>query len=272
MESIINDLKILATTYGLQIVGALVTIIIGLWFAKFFSNSIGKILTKRNIDATLSKFVVSVIKIGIIVFVFISAISQVGIQTASFVAVLGAAGLAVGFALQGSLSNLAAGVMLILFRQIKVGDFISGAGELGSIEEIGIFTTKLVTPDNKVIYIPNSSLIGNNITNFSEKETRRVDLVFGIGYGDDIDTARNIINELINADQRIMKDPAPFVAVSELADSSVNFVVRVWTDKADYWGVHFDLTEKVKKSFDAKGVSIPFPQRDVHIYQNTAQN
>ena len=199
-----------------------------------------------------------------ITFVIISAAAQIGIQTASFVAIIGAAGLAIGFALQGSLSNLAAGVMLIIFKPVKVGDYIEGGGAAGSVEAVGIFITTLLTPDNKVVYIPNSTLTGGNIINFSAKDTRRVDMVFGIGYSDDIDKAKKVIEEVLNADTRILKDPAPQIVVSELADSSVNFNVRPWSKTADYWGVYGDIHEKIKLTFDAEGISIPYPQMDVH--------
>jgi small conductance mechanosensitive channel len=251
----------------MQIIGAIVTLIIGIWISKLLAKSLGKVLKKREVDETLVKFSISLVKIALITFVIISAASQVGIQTASFVAVIGAAGLAIGFALQGSLSNLAAGVMLIIFKPVKVGDFIEGGGAAGSVESVGIFVTTLITPDNKVVYIPNSTLTGGNITNYSAKDTRRVDMVFGIGYSDDIDKAKNVIETVLNNDSRILKEPAPQVVVSELGDSSVNFNVRPWVNKADYWGVYFDTTEQIKKKFDEQNISIPFPQRDVHLYQ-----
>jgi len=259
---------LLVTSYGLQVIGALATLVIGIWIAKWLASIASKVLSKRNVDPTLSKFAVSVIKIALITFVIISAISQVGIETTSFVAIIGAAGLAVGFALQGSLSNFASGVMLIIFKPLKVGDFIEGGGAMGSVETVGMFVTTLTTPDNKVVYIPNSALTGGNIVNYSAKDTRRVDMVFGIGYSDDIDKARGVIKLLLDADSRILKDPAPQIVVSELADSSVNFKVRPWVNSADYWGVYFDITEQVKKNFDEQNISIPFPQRDVHMFQN----
>ncbi|MCW8811869.1 MAG: mechanosensitive ion channel [Ignavibacteriaceae bacterium] len=268
MEDILKQLQAVMAEYGLQVIGALATIIIGTWIAKMLAKYVGKLMRKREVDETLTKFLVSLIRIGLIIFVIISAASQVGIQTASFVAVIGAAGLAIGFALQGSLSNLAAGVMLIIFKPIKVGDFIEGGGGTGTVETVGIFVTTLVTVDNKVVYIPNSTLTGSNITNYSAKDTRRVDMVFGIGYSDDIDKAKNVIQSVINNDSRILKDPAPQVVVSELGDSSVNFNVRPWVNKADYWGVYFDTTEQIKKKFDEQNISIPFPQRDVHMYQS----
>lgn len=267
MEDILKELQTVVAEYGLQVVGAIVTLIVGIWVAKLLAGITGKVLRKRDVDETLTKFAVSLVKIALITFVIISAVAQVGVQTTSFVAVIGAAGLAVGFALQGSLSNFAAGVMLIIFKPIKVGDFVEGGGSAGSVESVGIFVTTLVTPDNKVVYVPNSTLTGGNITNYSEKDTRRVDMVFGIGYSDDIDKAKKTIEEVLNSDSRILKDPAPQIVVSELADSSVNFNVRPWVNSADYWGVYFDTTEAIKKKFDEQNISIPFPQRDVHIYQ-----
>ena len=267
MEDIIKQLQSIITGYGMQIIGAIATLIIGIWISKLLAKSLGKVLKKRSVDETLIKFSVSLVKEALITFVIISAASQVGIQTASFVAVIGAAGLAIGFALQGSLSNLAAGVMLIIFKPVKVGDFIEGGGATGSVESVGIFVTTLTTPDNKVVFIPNSTLTGGNITNYSAKDTRRVDMVFGIGYSDDIDKAKNVIQSVLNNDSRILKDPAPQVVVSELGDSSVNFNVRPWVNKSDYWGVYFDTTEQIKKKFDEQNISIPFPQRDVHLYQ-----
>ncbi len=268
MEETIKEIQSIISAYGLTVLGAIATLIIGVWISKWLAKISGKLLNKRNVDPTLSKFVISLVKITLITFVIISAISQVGIETTSFVALIGAAGLAIGFALQGSLSNFASGVMLIIFKPIKVGDYIEGGGAAGSVELIGIFVTTLVTPDNKVIYIPNSTLTGSNITNYSAKDTRRVDMVFGIGYGDDIDKAKDVIKSIIDNDSRILKDPAPLIVVSELADSSVNFNVRPWVNRADYWGVYSDVTEQIKKKFDEQNISIPFPQRDIHMYQD----
>ena len=268
MEDTIKEIQLLVTAYGLQVLGAIATLIIGIWIAKWLAKMAGKLLNKRNVDPTLTKFAVSIVKIALIIFVVISAISQVGIETTSFVAVIGAAGLAVGFALQGSLSNFASGIMLIIFKPIKVGDYIEGGGASGSVEAVGIFVTTLATPDNKVVYIPNSSLTSGNIVNYSKKDTRRVDMVFGIGYSDDIDKAKTVIQSLLDSDPRILKDPAPQIVVSALADSSVNFNVRPWVNRADYWGVYFNITEQVKKKFDEQNISIPFPQRDIHMFQN----
>ncbi len=215
----------------------------------------------------MSSFLSDIGHILIVVFVVIASLGQLGIQTTSLVAVLGAAGLAVGLALQGSLSNFASGVIIIALRPFKVGDFVEAGGVSGVIEGIQIFSTSMKTGDNKAIIIPNSAITGGTITNFSAKDTRRVDLVFGIGYNDDIPMAKAILQRLVDEDERILKDPAPVIAVGELADNSVNIIVRPWTSTADYWGVYWDLTEKVKLTFDKEGISIPYPQRDVHLHQ-----
>lgn len=263
----LDSLYPLAVEYGANLLLALLTLIIGLWIIKMVMRGIKKSMTKNNIDATLRQFLSSLLSIVLKIMLVISVISMVGIEMTSFVAILAAAGLAVGMALSGTLQNFAGGVMIVLFKPFKVGDFISAQGFSGSVKEIQIFNTILTTPDNKTIIIPNGGLSTGAMTNFSTEPLRRVDFTFGIGYGDDIDKARNIINGLISADPRILKDPAPFVAVSELANSSVNFVVRVWAKSANYWEIFFDMTENVKKAFDKGGISIPFPQTDVHVYK-----
>ena len=267
-SSILAKVYELLTVYGIKVIAAIAIFIVGRWVAKAIANFIRKLMTKSNTDETLVKFVGSLSYIALLAFVVIAALNQLGIQTTSFIAILGAAGLAIGLALQGSLGNFAAGVLMIIFKPFKVGDFIEGAGVAGTVEEIQIFTTQLKTPDNKTVIVPNAKMTGDNITNYTMKGTRRVDFVFGIGYEDDIDKARNVISEIIAGDSRVLKDPAPMVAVSELADSSVNFVARAWTSADDYWGFYFDTTEKVKKQFDAGGISIPYPQRDIHVYEH----
>ncbi len=267
MEQALETLKEYAALYGLKIVGAILILIIGRIVAGMLGRVIRKLLERGNVDPTLTKFLATLTKILVLTFVIIAAIGTLGVQTASFVAIIGAAGLAVGFALQGSLANFASGVMLIIFRPFRVGDYVTAGGESGTIEEIHIFHTVMNTPDNKRIIIPNSQVTGGSITNYSANDTRRIDLVFGIGYDDDIKKAKDILVRLVNEDERVLKDPAPTVAVSELGDSSVNFVTRPWVKTADYWAVYFDLTEKVKQTFDQEGISIPFPQRDIHIYQ-----
>ncbi len=252
---------------AMQVLLAIVIFYVGKYIAGIVRNMLVRILTARKLDATLVSFVGSLVYGGLLAFTIIAALAQVGIQTASFVAVIGAAGLAVGLALQGSLSNFAAGVMLLIFRPFKAGDFVEAAGVAGIIEEIGIFNTLMRTGDNKALVIPNGQITDGVITNYSAKPTRRVDLVFGIGYDDDIDEARAVISKVIAEDERIHDEPEPLVVVSELADSSVNFTVRVWVDSGDYWPVKFALTENTKKALDDAGISIPYPQRDVHIHQ-----
>jgi small conductance mechanosensitive channel len=265
---LLNTIYGLLTVYGLRVIAAIVIFILGRWVALMVAKIIERIMLKSKVDETLVSFVRHLSYVGLLAFVVIAALNQLGIQTASFIAVVGAAGLAIGLALQGSLGNFAAGVLMIIFKPFKVGDFIEGGGVAGIVEKIEIFTTQLKTPDNKTIIIPNAKLTGDNITNFNVKGTRRVDFVFGISYGDDIDKARGIIKEIIDQDERVMKEPEPAIVVSELADSSVNLTVRAWTSANDYWSFFFDTMENVKKQFDAQGVSIPFPQRDVHIYEH----
>ena len=272
MEEIVNKVYQLLTVYGLKVLAALAIFIIGRWVAKGIRKVVERIMNKSNVDPTLISFTANLAYIGMLAFIIIAALGQLGIQTTSFIAVLGAAGLAIGLALQGSLSNFAAGFLLIIFRPFKVGDLIEGAGVFGVVEAIQIFTTQLKTADNKTVIVPNAKLTDDNIVNWTVKGTRRVDMVFGIGYEDDIDKARSLMAEIIAADDRILKTPEAQIAVSELADSSVNFVVRPWVKVSDYWGVYFDLMEKIKKAFDANGVSIPFPQRDVHVYQHGSES
>lgn len=258
----------LAVNWGFRIVGFLLIIIVGMWLAKMLKGFAVKAMEKKGLDPTLNKFLAALIHIGLKVFVVIAALGQLNVQTASFVAVLGAAGLAVGLALQGSLSNFASGVLMIIFKPIELGDFVEAGGAMGSVQEIGIFTTVLNSPDNKKLIVPNAQVMGGVITNFNANGTRRVDLTAGIGYSDNIDKAKETLEAILAADERVLKEPAPQVAVVEMADSSVNLVVRPWCTGDDYWGVYFDTTEAIKKTFDEQGISIPFPQRDVHIYEH----
>lgn len=251
---------------GIRIITAIAIFFVGKWVVALVIRGLMKAMQKGDVDTTLRRFVSNLARMVLMLFVIIAAINHLGIQTASLIAVLGAAGLAVGLALQGSLSNFAAGVLIVLFRPYKVGDFIEGGGVSGSVEEVQILTTVLKTGDNKRVIIPNSQIMGTTITNYSANPTRRVDLVVGVSYSDDLDQVRKELEALVAADERILKDPAPTIAVSELADSSVNFVLRPWVNTADYWAVYFDLTERVKKRFDEVGVSIPFPQQDVYIH------
>ncbi|MCP4709715.1 MAG: mechanosensitive ion channel [Planctomycetes bacterium] len=267
IPKLLEDIYELLAIYGLKVIGAIAILILGRWAAKIAAKLIRRALKKANTDETLTSFVYNISYAVMLAFVIIAALNQLGIQTASLIAILGAGVLAIGLALQGSLSNFAAGVLMVVFKPFKIDDYIEGGGASGTVEDIQIFTTVLKTADNKTIVVPNSTMMSNNIVNYSTKGVRRVDMVFGIGYEDDIDRARELILEIVTGDERVFKDPAPVVMVSELADSSVNLSTRVWSNAGDYWGIYFDATEKVKKTFDAEGISIPFPQRDIHIYQ-----
>ena len=256
----------LVTTHGLNILIAILTFVIGRMIARKLAELTRKLMIKAKVDETLRGFLRNIIYYALLAAVVVMALGQAGLNITSFLAVLGAAGLAVGLALKDSLSNFAAGVMLIMLNFFKKGDYVTVAGESGTVLSIKIFNTVLNTPDNRQIIIPNSSILSSSITNVSANDTRRVDLVFGIGYDDDLLKAKAILEKILADDPRTLADPAPVVAVSELADSSVNFVVRPWVKSSDYWSVYWDLTEKVKLTFDAEGISIPFPQTDVHLY------
>lgn len=260
----------LATNLVINIITAAVILGIGWWAAKLVRNFIVRIMQKKSVDAMLISFTSNVAYIMLVAFIIIAALGQLGIQTTSFIAIIGAAGLAIGLSLQGSLSNFASGLMIIFFRPFKVGDFVEAAGVSGIVEGIQIFSTQLCTGDNKAIIVPNSSITSSNITNYSAREQRRVDLMFGIGYDDDLRMAKQVLMELVEQDERVLKDPAPVVAVSELGESSVNIIVRPWVNTADYWNVYWDLIEAVKLRFDQENITIPFPQRDVHLHQAAA--
>lgn len=264
-QDVLTRIYELLAENGLKILAAVAILFIGLWVAKVIANCIKRHLDKAKVEATLVSFVHRLCHTVLIVFVVIAALGAAGIKTASFVAVLGAAGLAVGLALQGSLSNFAAGVLLIIFKPFKVGDFVTIAGKTGTVQEIQIFTTILNSPDNLRIIVPNAAVTGESIVNFTVNGNRRVDLVIGISYEDDIKKATEVIEQVVKADDRVLDTPEPTVAVSELADSSVNLVVRPWCKPADYWDVYFGITEKVKLALDANDITIPFPQRDVNM-------
>lgn len=253
-------------TSGVSVVYALIILVVGLWISKLLTGMTRKALNKREVEPTLVKFGTNILYAILVVFVITATMNKVGIQTTSLIAVIGAAGLAIGLALQGSLANFAAGVLIIIFHPFKVGDVIEGAGVLGSVKELGIFTTVLKTPDNKTIFVPNGSLAGGNITNYTLEENRRVDMVVGVGYGEDVRRVKEVLTDIVTSDERVLKDPAPVVEVLELADSSVNFVVRPWTKTGDYWGVYFDTMATVKLRLDEEGIEIPFPQTDVHLH------
>ncbi len=265
-QGIIDYLSINVIDLAGKIVGALVIFYGGRWLVGLAVRALRKVMQRQEVDRTLETFVCNLVRMALLVVVIIAAISALGIQTASFIAIFGAAGLAVGLALQGSLSNFAAGVLIVLFRPYKVGDWVEAAGISGAVEQVQILTTVLKTGDNKQIIVPNSQIMDSIITNYSANDTRRVDMVVGVSYDDDLDKVRKTVEELVAADDRILDEPACTIAVSELADSSVNFVVRPWVKTSDYWGVMFDLTEAIKKRFDQDGISFPFPQQDVHLY------
>ena len=266
-DEVVAFAKTHAVDFALALVTALVIFYVGRIVVKLVTRAIRKVMNAQEVDPTLVTFISNLVNMVLMVIVAIAAIGALGVQTTSFIAILGAAGLAVGLALQGSLSNFASGVLIIIFRPYKVGDWVEAAGISGAVKEVQILTTILTTGDNKRVIVPNSQIMDSVITNYSANDTRRVDMVVGVSYSDDLDKVRNVIGELIAADDRILADPAPKVAVSELADSSVNFVVRPWVKTADYWGVMFDLTEAVKKRFDQEGISIPFPQQDVYVHK-----
>lgn len=252
---------------AMNVIIALVIFYVGRLAISLVVRGLRKLMQKQGVDRTLETFVCNLVRVALLIVVIIAAISALGIQTTSFIAIFGAAGLAVGLALQGSLSNFAAGVLIVLFRPYRVGDYIEGAGISGSVEQVQILTTVLKTPDNKQVIVPNSQIMESVITNYSAKDTRRVDMVIGVSYSDDLDKVRSVLEEIVAADDRVLDEPACLIAVSALADSSVNFVVRPWTKTADYWGVMFDLTEAIKKRFDKEGISFPFPQQDVHLHK-----
>lgn len=265
MNSLWDNYSPLIVEYGTSLIYALIVLLIGLWIVKMITGSMKKMMLKSKMDDSLVPFLSSLVGTILKILVVISALGMLGIEMTSFIAILGAAGLAVGMALSGTLQNFAGGVMLLIFKPFKVGDFITAQGHSGVVKEIQIFNTIMNTPDNKIIIIPNGGLSTGSMTNFSMMETRRVDWTFGIAYGDDVDKAEAVLQKLIDADKRILKDPASFIAVSELADSSVNFVVRSWVNAADYWGVYFDMNKAVYKTFPKEGLNIPFPQMDVHL-------
>ncbi|MEZ4721127.1 MAG: mechanosensitive ion channel [Flavobacteriales bacterium] len=265
LEQIVNMIGNLIIKYGLNLIGALIALIIGMWVINTIVKQVSNVMTKRNVDPSLVPFLRTLLSMSLKAALVVSIAGMVGIEMTSFVAILGAAGLAVGLSLQGTLQNFAGGVMILLFKPFKVGDVLEAQGYVGSVKEIQIFNTIMATPDNKIIIVPNGGLANSSMTNYSTMPTRRVDFSFGIGYGDDFEKAKGVIRSIIDADDRIMKDPAPFVRVGQLADSSVNITTRVWVNSADYWDVHFDMIERVKTAFDKEGISIPFPQMDVHL-------
>jgi small conductance mechanosensitive channel len=272
ISPITDQLLVFITTYGIKILGAILILVLGRIAAGMGRRIVKKMLEKSKTDPSIVSFVGSVTYIVILLFAILATLAKFGIQTASFIAILGAAGLAIGFALQGSLANFAAGVLLLVLRPFTVNDYIMGGGVAGTVKRIQLFTTELATPDNVKIMAPNSKLFGDVIKNFSAYDTRRVDLVMGIGYSSDIKKAYDIMMDIITKDSRILSDPPAQIAVSELADSSVNFVVRPWVKKEDYWGVKFDLTRNIKEAFDKNHIEIPFPQQTVHLISQPSES
>lgn len=265
MEFQLESISAIISMYAVKILIALAIFFIGKFIAKRVVKIVEKLMLKSKIDQTLVGFAGNILYGLALAFVVIAALSQLGINTTSLAAVIAAAGLAIGLALQGSLSNLAAGVMIILFRPFKINDYIEAAGTAGTVEEISIFTTHLKTPDNKSVIVPNGTIISGNIINYSAKPTRRIDLVFGVGYNDDLKKVKQVLTKIVEADKRILKEPEPVIAVHTLNESSVDFVCRPWVKTDDYWNVYWDLQENAKIAFDKEGISIPFPQRDMHI-------
>ena len=271
MEAISADKALeLFQDYAMPLVWAIIVFIIGKIVAKIITNIVGKMMIKGKVDETLIKFVKNIVYAGLMIFVILAALGKMGIETTSFAAILAAAGLAIGLSLQGTLSNFAAGFMLILFRPFKVGDFVEAGGVSGVVEEVQIFNTQLRSGDNKEIIVPNGQIVGSTITNYSAKATRRVDMVIGVGYNDDLKKVRAVLEDILKKDERVLADPAPTIGLIELGESSVNFVVRPWVKSGDYWPVLFDVQEEIKLRFDAEGISIPFPQRDLHIVSGSA--
>lgn len=263
MEWIINN-QGLIIEYGMNILSAILTLVIGLVVAKFIYSGFHKVLTKRKLDSTIVEFAARMAQYIIVAFVVIAALSRIGVQTTSFIALIGAAGLAVGLALQGSLSNFASGVLIIILRPFKAGEYIEAAGIAGSVESVQIFATTLVTVDNKYVVVPNSAILGGNIINYSRKDTRRIDLLIGVSYGADLAKTKMVLEAVVKANSSVLKDPQPQIAVAELGDSSVNLVVRPWVKSDDYWNIRFELIEAIKNGLDEAGIEIPFPQMDIH--------
>ena len=265
MEQLLNKLIEWGSTFGIKLIAAIAIFIIGRIIAKGIRKLIVKVMDKRKVDKTISSFISSLTFSALLVFVILAALSQLGIQTTSFMAIIGAAGLAIGLALQGSLSNFASGFLIILFKPFKVGDYVDAGGVSGIISKISVFTTEINSLDNKKIIVPNSQIMNGTIINYTAEKTRRVDLVFGVGYNSDLKKVKDILLGIIEKHELIQKNPESFVRMGKMNDSSLDFTVRVWTKTEDYWTVYFDLTEQVKIEFDKNGINIPFPQMDVHL-------
>ncbi len=264
-----NQLSELLSSFGISLFIALSILIIGRQIVKILIKVISTALERSNTEDTVRIFVTNLLNTLLMIVVFIAAINQLGIQTTSIIAVLGAAGLAIGLALQGSLSNFAAGILIVIYRPYKVGDYIQADNHLGTVDDIQIFSTVLKTPDNKLVIVPNGSIMNGSIVNFSNQDKRRVDIIASCSYEDDIDKVKSVLADILSKDDRILNEPKPRIAVSELADSSVNFIVRPWVKNSDYLDVYYSLLEEIKKRFDQEGIAIPYPQTDVHIHNHT---
>ena len=265
---IINSITQIAADFGLRLLYAVLIIFVGRWVIKLLLKIIKSALEKTTVEETIRIFVANLLNSLLMVIIFIAAINQLGIETTSIIAMLGAAGLAIGLALQGSLANFAAGILIVIFRPYKVGDYIEAGSAEGTVLDIQIFSTVLKTPDNKVVVVPNGTIMDSSIINYTGQATRRVDIVASCGYEDDIDKVKDILKDILNQDERILEEPQPRIAVSELADNSINFIVRPWVNSSDVLSVKYSILEQIKKRFDEEGISIPYPQRDVHIYNH----
>ena len=264
-KDMMSSLIEIGSSIGISLLMALAILIVGRQLVKLILRLITVALEKSKVEDTVRIFVTNLLNTLLMILVFIAAINQLGIETTSIIAVLGAAGLAIGLALQGSLSNFAAGILIVIYRPYKVGDYIEAGNHAGTVKDIQIFSTVLKTPDNKIVVVPNGSIMNGSIVNYSDQDTRRVDLIISCSYEDDIDKVRSVLEDILKKEKRILKDPKPQVAVAELADSSVNFIFRPWVKRTDYLPVYYSLLEEVKKRFDKEGISIPYPQSDVHI-------
>lgn len=268
IDALLASIQATGAAFAMNLIAAVAIFVIGRWVAKFLHGLVIKGMERAKLEPLLIKFLGNILYALLLTFVALAAISRIGIQTASLIAVIGAAGLAVGLALQGSLANFAAGVMVTIFRPYKIGDFVEGGGVAGVVDDVQIFTTVLKTADNRKIIVPNGQIMNGTITNYSAHDTRRVDLVVGVGYDDDIDTVRRVLTEVVKADARVLEEPALNIRMNAHGDSSVDWIVRPWVKAADYWDVYWDLTEEIKRRFDREGISIPYPQRDVHVYHH----
>lgn len=267
IQNLVAQVQQIVTLYGLRVISALVILIVGKFAAGLLRKIVIGSAKRAKADPLIGSFLANIASVATLVFVFIAALSRLGVETTSFIAIIGAAGLAIGLAFQGSLSNFASGFLMIIFRPFRVGDYIEGGGVSGTVQEIHVFTTTLISPDNKKIIVPNSKITGDNIVNYTSEDKRRVDMVIGVSYNDDIDKVKKLLTEVVTTFPGVLQDPLPQIALMELGENRVNFVVRPWAKPGDYWGVLFGLNEAIKKRFDKEGVSIPFPQRDVHLYQ-----